>query len=65
MIKSLAFAILLSAGGVGPAALDQCALAQSQGIACCKVCNKGKACGDSCIAREKECHKGKGCACNG
>ena len=33
--------------------------------ACCKVCSKGKACGDSCISREKECHKGQGCACNG
>ena len=33
--------------------------------ACCKVCNKGKACGDSCISRDKNCKKGKGCACNG
>lgn len=33
--------------------------------ACCKVCKKGKACGDSCIARDKNCKKGKGCACNG
>ena len=32
---------------------------------CCKVCHKGKACGDSCIARDKTCKKGKGCACNG
>ncbi|RUO18717.1 hypothetical protein [Aliidiomarina haloalkalitolerans] len=32
---------------------------------CCKVCTKGKACGDSCIARNKTCHKGRGCACNG
>lgn len=34
-------------------------------IACCKICRKGKACGDSCIARYKTCHKGPGCACNG
>lgn len=34
-------------------------------IACCKICRKGKACGDSCIARYKTCHKGQGCACNG
>lgn len=33
--------------------------------ACCKVCKKGKACGNSCIAKSKTCHKGKGCACNG
>ena len=32
---------------------------------CCKVCKKGKACGDSCIAKSKQCHKGAGCACNG
>ncbi len=33
--------------------------------ACCKVCTTGKACGDSCIARDKTCHKPPGCACNG
>lgn len=32
---------------------------------CCKVCSKGKACGDSCISRDKTCHKGVGCACDG
>ncbi len=32
---------------------------------CCKICRKGKACGDSCIARSKTCNKGKGCACDG
>lgn len=32
---------------------------------CCKVCSGGKACGDSCIARNKTCHKGQGCACDG
>jgi hypothetical protein len=31
---------------------------------CCKICSKGKACGDSCIARNETCHKGVGCACN-
>lgn len=33
--------------------------------ACCKVCRKGKACGDSCINRSYTCRKGSGCACNG
>ena len=33
--------------------------------ACCKVCKKGKACGDSCIKKSYTCHKGKGCACDG
>ena len=33
--------------------------------ACCKLCRKGKACGDSCISRAKTCWKGPGCACDG
>ena len=64
-MKMLAFAILLGGLGVGPASLDQCAMARSQGIACCKTCSAGKACGDSCISRDKVCRKGKGCACDG
>jgi len=32
---------------------------------CCKICRKGKACGDSCISASYTCHKGPGCACNG
>lgn len=32
---------------------------------CCKVCSKGKACGDSCISRDRQCTKGGGCACDG
>jgi hypothetical protein len=31
---------------------------------CCKVCSKGKACGNTCIRRAYECHQGRGCACN-
>jgi hypothetical protein len=31
---------------------------------CCKVCTTGKACGDTCIARDKVCHVGPGCACD-
>jgi hypothetical protein len=31
---------------------------------CCKICSKGKACGNTCISRNYECHKGRGCACN-
>ncbi len=33
--------------------------------ACCKVCRKGKACGDSCISKSYTCRKGPGCACDG
>jgi hypothetical protein len=32
---------------------------------CCKTCTTGKACGDSCIAKDLECHQPPGCACNG
>jgi hypothetical protein len=31
---------------------------------CCKVCDAGQACGNSCISRSKTCHKGQGCACD-
>ncbi len=31
---------------------------------CCKVCDTGMACGNSCISRKKQCHKGRGCACD-
>lgn len=31
---------------------------------CCKVCSKGKACGNSCISASYTCRKGRGCACN-
>lgn len=32
---------------------------------CCKICSEGKACGDTCIAKNLTCTKGVGCACNG
>lgn len=31
---------------------------------CCKVCEAGKACGNSCISQGKQCHMGRGCSCN-
>jgi hypothetical protein len=37
----------------------------STAVACCKVCSVGKACGNSCISRDKTCHVGQGCACDG
>ena len=64
----LSIVIALAALAIGPASIAPCAspaYAAMTGAACCKVCSKGKACGDSCIARDKTCHKGKGCACNG
>lgn len=32
---------------------------------CCKVCTRGKACGDTCISKSRACHVGAGCACDG
>jgi len=32
---------------------------------CCRVCRKGKACGDSCISRSHKCQQPPGCACDG
>jgi hypothetical protein len=53
---------------IGPATISPCAsaaFAASIGYQCCKTCKAGKACGDSCIAADKECKKGPGCACDG
>jgi hypothetical protein len=44
---------------VAPSA-DQCIPADK----CCRVCDEGKACGKTCIAKNKTCHVGRGCACN-
>ena len=30
---------------------------------CCKVCSKGKPCGDTCIEKDDVCHVPQGCAC--
>ena len=46
-----------------PAALASPPAGQTE--ECCKVCRKGKACGDTCIARDKTCRVGPGCACDG
>lgn len=31
---------------------------------CCRICDNGKACGNSCIHAAFSCHKEHGCACN-
>ncbi|HEY8076277.1 MAG TPA: hypothetical protein VIF62_19260 [Labilithrix sp.] len=33
-------------------------------IKCCRICTQGQACGNTCIAKDKQCHKGRGCACD-
>ena len=32
--------------------------------ACCRVCTRGKACGNSCISASYTCRRGPGCACD-
>jgi hypothetical protein len=67
--RLLAFLAAGATLALGPASLGPCsgdaAWAASGARACCRICTKGKACGNSCIASWKQCHKGKGCACNG
>lgn len=53
---------LLGTAAVGSGA-PMCGTAYAQ--ACCKICKAGKACGDSCISRDKNCHQPPGCACDG
>jgi hypothetical protein len=66
-IMKLAVLIIAAASlAVGPAGIGCSSPAfAAAGLACCKICKAGKACGDSCIARDKQCHVGKGCACDG
>ncbi len=40
-------------------------LSMSTAQTCCKICHKGKACGNTCISRQDICHVGPGCACDG
>ena len=77
-VRTLAIAALLvlsisSAGSSEPLVSPLPSMSDDVGIEwsvdpsgeCCKVCTKGKACGDSCIARDKDCHQPPGCACDG
>jgi len=67
VVRALAFLAAAATLAIGPATLDPCfgdAVANAASR-CCKVCTKGKACGNSCIAAWKNCHQPKGCACNG
>ena len=50
---------------VGPVPQVVAAEAYDMSAACCRVCTQGKACGDTCIAKEYECHQAPGCACDG
>jgi hypothetical protein len=66
-MKIVSLLIVATSLVIGPASVgcSSPSYAASAFAGCCKVCSKGKACGNSCISRDKECHKGKGCACDG
>ncbi len=49
----------------GAESYDEGAADAPEELACCKVCHKGQACGDSCIPRKEKCHQETGCACDG
>ena len=43
---------------------DQTPITKPKKHACCKICRKGQACGNSCISRRYTCREPPGCACN-
>ncbi len=47
-------------GGRSPASADAPAPAPGS---CCRVCTRGKPCGDACIAADRTCRAAPGCAC--
>lgn len=62
-LASVAAASLLL-GSAAPM-LAGCDEKPAGGGSCCRVCRTGKACGDTCIARNETCRTSGGCACNG
>lgn len=65
IVGLLAVPLLALAGGSSPTGITCTTFDATGAQQCCKICTKGKACGDTCIAKDKVCHKGPGCACNG
>lgn len=64
MVRHLALVAAFAAGSLlawGPAAEPK---PEPEPEVCCKICHKGKACGDTCIARDKQCEVEPGCACD-
>ena len=51
--------------GVQPWLPIELSVSLLQPAQCCKICRKGKACGNSCIKRSYTCTKPPGCACDG
>ena len=38
-------------------------LSTTEAPTCCRMCQKGQACGDACISATNQCKKDQGCAC--
>jgi len=60
-VLPVCFTLLLGAAPV----LTGCGEGPTSSGKCCKVCTTGKACGDTCIAKDATCKTPGGCACNG
>jgi len=62
LLRLLALALPIGVAASTPL-LQGCGGGSTNG-GCCKVCDTGKACGDSCIASNQSCTAPVGCACN-
>jgi len=54
----------LSSQGIRHSNNEKTPITKPKKYACCKICRKGQACGNSCISRRYTCRKPRGCACN-
>lgn len=61
---TVVFALLVAQAVLVVDVAPASALACTPRESCCKVCQKGQACGNSCISRDKSCHQPPGCACD-
>lgn len=57
--------IIIALAVLAPIAADAPLCGTALAGVCCKMCKKGKACGDACIPENSRCSKPSGCACNG
>ena len=72
LAQAVALALLLVAAPLLEAHADQAPLmtralpmsTAQTAPQCCRMCQKGKPCGDGCISAERQCKKDQGCACS-
>jgi hypothetical protein len=53
-----------AAATTGPLPMSTAQQTEERPAQCCRMCRKGKACGDGCISAERQCRKESGCACS-